>query len=291
MAEAPPSPRSCPVELPQSVNELEHAAAQVFGHSGNFRLHHNGRPIYHVSQLARVNHDDVVYVKPDHERAARVPEPPIRSTQQADFMKHPFEAPRAPIGEDDDSIITDQMMGQKFEGESRYVSDFVRFPGSRPARTTKPPPGAPTALKALVEEPMVREATSYGTHFQSPGTQRMRKPKGSDEESCLTAQSKNHAFEGSTAYSEAFVRQPRQPQLSARGQRSSVLASYGAQTFQDCTTYGSHFRHENPPGRLASMRPKAERPGDRPFQGSTEYREKFLEKKNDEKTRVHLVRC
>lgn len=278
------------MKLPDSVNEIEHTAAQVFGHAGTFRLEHNGRPLYHQSQLARVGHNDVVYVKQDHERSSHAPEGPIRSTQQADFVKYPFEAPPAPIGEDDDSIITDTLLGQKFEGESRYVSDFVRFHGSRPARTTKPPPGAPTALKALVEEPMLREATSYGTHFQSPGPQKVRKPMGSDEESTLTAQSKNQPFNGSTAYSEAYVRQPRQTPVSARGQRSSVLASYGAQTFQDCTTYGSHFRHENPPGRLASMRPKAERPGDRPFQGNTEYREKFLEKKGDEQARVHLVR-
>lgn len=285
------SPKTCPVELPVCVNELEHTAAQVFGHHGNFRLQHDGRPIYHVSQLARVKGNDVVYVKPDNEKSIRVSEAPVQSTNQADFVKYPYAAPPLPVGEDDDSIITDQMIGQKFEGQSRYVTDFVRFHGSRPARTTKPPPGAPTALKALVEEPVVREATSYGTQFQNPGYQSRRKPMGSDEESCLTAQSKNHVFEGSTAYSEAFVKQPRQTQLSARGQRSSVLASYGAQTFQASTTYGSHFRYENPPGRLASMRPKAERPGARPFQGNTEYREKFLEQKIDEKARVQLVHC
>merc|ERR1711959_785845 len=56
--------RVVPVPMPKSLPELQHAAAQNFGHSGCRRLYHHGHKLlYHPAQMNEVQDQDIIVIR------------------------------------------------------------------------------------------------------------------------------------------------------------------------------------------------------------------------------------
>ena len=55
--------RRVTLELPLSLEDLQHAATRHFGHNGRLRLYHKGlTPVHHERHLQKLKHDDHIVV-------------------------------------------------------------------------------------------------------------------------------------------------------------------------------------------------------------------------------------
>lgn len=262
------------VPMPKSLPELQHVAAQHFGHGGCLKLLHNGtKLIYHPSQITQIEDGDTITVK--HLDGFRtVPAEGTatgNSTARSDYQKHPPAPPRLPVGSDDQSTLTVQSARQRFEGMSRYASDFVRHVNVTPREPCKQTPSM-----ELHTEP-----TGVTCH-QSEFTWRkgeMRENLCDDSKSALTVAAVAAPFEGKSSYNIEYVKHPRvKAELARPAHGFEASAGDASQDFVcQGSTYEADFR-EFPDFRRQSARPPRTRERPEPFAGSSEYRRQYGEK-------------
>lgn len=279
------------VPMPKSLPELQHAAAQNFGHSGLLRLYLHGTTLlYHPAQMQQVQDQDIIIVrKADiHRPVTQAGTPRALSTHQADFIRHPLKRPTTAAGADYESSLTDRTKNAPLDGMSRYALDYVQHPYARPE-----PYQPPNALE-LHTEPLGK--TTYSQEF--PWREHaVRKAAGNDRalrESSLSAESKGHPFKGDTSYKIDYPRRPyAAPSELAMSPLCLRQSSVGPTTneFSATSTYTSDFQKLGP-GRQRSCKPKGDLSSrSDPFDGSSEYRREYLEPcRKDRNMWVQLAR-
>lgn len=254
--------------MPRSLPELQHMAAQHFGHSGCLRLFHHGTSLlYHPSQMKEVQDGDIIVVRRSDCFRPGTSDTPL-STHQADFLKRPYQKPVNGAGSDYDSCLTDDTKGVPLEGMSRYATDFVRHPFA--ARDTwKPPSALLLASKAKLG------TTTYAGDF--PWREKPARSKAVDDravrESSLSMASQAESFKGTSSYTIDYPRRAVTPRVEyAKAPPSVVLPP---SEFSASTTYGSDFKKLGC-GRQRSAKPKAayERTNEA-FKGTSEYQREY----------------
>jgi len=266
------------VPMPRSLPELQHMAAQNFGHSGCLRLYHQGTTLlYHPAQLNQIQDGDIIIVrKSDCHRPPTAPGTPrALSTHQADFHKHPVERPATTAGKDYESALTERSKGASLDGMSRYATDYVRHP-IQPVIPYKPP----SALE-LHNEPL--GTTTYAREFPWRETSK-RRALVDDRDlraSSLSKASQQERFKGNSSYSIDY---PRRDYVEPGKLAMAPKALYESSVkppptpFVDATTYSSDFQKLGP-GRQRSAKPKGDAMRmNEPFVGTSEYRREYDEK-------------
>lgn len=280
------------VPMPRSLPELQHTAAQNFGHSGCIRLYHQGTSLlYHPSQMRHLKDGDMIIVRKSdsHRPSTSGDTPRMLSTHQADFQKYPLERPRNGKGNDYASILSEQMKGGPLKGMSRYAIDYVKHPMS--AREAFKPPSA----LELHDDPL--GSTTYKTEF--PWRECSRHKSSIDDkavrESALSQQDAGQRFDGDSSYNIDYKRNKVQKRdmeqavvMSRALRASSLFCDY--KEFSGSTTYSADFTKLNA-GRQRNLKPKENERAFEPFDGSSEYRREYHEQavRQGRPTSVHLA--
>lgn len=266
------------VAMPRSLPELQHTAAQNFGHSGCLRLYHKGTSLlYHPSQMRHLQDGDTIIVRKSdsHRPSTSGDTPRMQSTQQADFQKYPATRPRDGRANDYASILSDQMKGGPLKGMSRYAIDYVKHPMS--AREAFKPPSA----LELHDDPL--GTTTYKKEFLWRECNRP-KTSANDQavrESSLSQQDAGARFDGDSSYRMDYKRNQVQRRdmeqavvMSRALRASSLFCDY--KDFSGSTTYSADFT-KLPAGRQRSLKPKENERAFEPFDGTSEYRRTYHE--------------
>lgn len=267
------------VGMPKSLPELQHTAAQNFGHSGCLRLYHQGTSlIYNAAQMNQIQDGDIIIVRKSevNRPATTAGTPRMMSTHQADFTKHPYARPVTRDGCDRESVLTDLAKGVPLDGMSRYALDYIKHPINPPV-----PYKPPSALESQRAEPL--GTTTYKREF--PWREGSKRSAAVDDkalrESSLSSQSVGEKFRGASSYSIDY---PRLEGMQARAELARLPAelrasslSMGESGFSSETTYGKDFQKLGN-GRQRSAKPKGDvaRFGE-PFLGTSEYRREYHE--------------
>jgi len=267
------------VSMPRSLPELQHQAAQHFGHSGCLRLYHQGATLlYNPAQMKQVKDGDVIIVRRSEiHRPTTAPETPL-STHQADFKRRPFQRPASEFNRDSanyESILTERTKGVPLDGMSRYAMDFVPHPIETPV-----PFKPPNALAQISEEKL--GPSTYSQEF--PWRAITKQSKALDDqavrESSLSLASQQEPFKGVSSYTIDY---PRRSYVSPRelALAPSLLFETSAKPlptpFCAVSTYSTDFRKVTKP-RTRSFRPKGDSHNwNEPFQGTSEYRRSYQE--------------
>lgn len=260
------------VSWPLSLPELQHTAAQNFGHSGCLRLYHQGSVLlYHPMQLTQVQDGDIIIVrKSDSHRPSTSGTPRMQSTHQADFIKHSMDKYKGHVGADYESCLTERTKGAVLDGMSRYATDYVKHP-ILPCQPYQPP-----AALHLINAKL--DTSTYKREF--PWREGGARAKGVDDkavrESSLSMASQMEKFAGDSSYSIDY---PKRPYTSPRATMVPTVSVKPPPTkFSPDTTYSNDFK------KLAVNRHRGVKPSDtsgmdpQPFHGTSEYRREYLER-------------
>lgn len=257
--------------MPKSLPELQHIAAQNFGHSGCLRLFHHGTSLlYHPCQMKEIEDGDTIVVRKSDCFRPVAAETPL-STHQADYLKRPYQRPRTGNGDDYESTLTDGTKGDRMDNMSRYATDFVRHP-IEPRVPFKPP----SALHLTKEG---TGTTTYSREFPWRETN-ARKALIDDRavrESSLSLASQKEPFQGSSSYTIDYPRRP----LTAPEPIAFDAARESLQPlptpFDGVTTYASDFQKLKYRKQRSAKPAAAQELIAATFTGTTEYRRTYHE--------------
>lgn len=270
--------RMVSVPMPKSLPELQHAAAQNFGHSGCLRLYHHGHTLlYHPAQMTKVQDQDIIVIRKSeiHKQAAAAGTPRSLSTHQADFTKHTYKRPKPLAHLDHESTLTNGTKGVPFDSMSRYASDYVQHPYAKPE-----PYQPPNAIELHTES---LGKTTYSQEFTWRHNARARACRDDKalRESSLSEASKGHPLKGDSSYRLDYPPRPYvHPNELAMSPQALRQSSVGpaVSVFDSTSTYNADFQRLGP-GKQRSCKPKGDfRTMNEPFEGTSEYRREYDEK-------------
>lgn len=249
------------LELPLSLEDLQHAATRHFGHNGRLRLYHKGlTPVHHDRHLQKLKHDDHIVVTWEGRRI-EPDELMSITTHKADYVPHPIR-PRSSVPQ------KPRVTPVPFLAESSYKGDYVAHPISSREPCHKKekwlPKTAPTG------------STTYNTHFPWHEVEALRP-------AFVTAKHTPVPFEGKSSYELDFVEHP----LAQRGSMRPARARSTPGKFLGETTYCSDYVPKTRAARPI-MRPTLARTAPVPFDADTEYTHRFKEHPIESKVWVHL---
>lgn len=270
------------VGMPRSLPELQHMAAQHFGHSGCLRLFHHGTSlIYSPAQMGQIQDGDIIIVRKRECFRPSTGDTPL-STHQAEFVKRPFQRPATGSGSDYDSSLADGTKGERLESMSRYAIDFIRHP-IEPQKPFKPP----SALHLTNDN---LGTTTYASEFLWREISQ-RKALVDDKavrESSLSLASKAACFEGSSSYTIDYIR----PATSG-GERATLPPppiKDNPVPFSAVSTYASDYLKLGR-GLQRNAKPKeAHERLNTPFLGTSEYRREYHKLPMDTTDRSEFVK-
>jgi len=273
------------VAMPRSLPELQHMAAQNFGHSGCLRLFHHGTSlIYSPAQMNQIKDGDIIVIRKSDCFRPVTADTPL-STHQADFTKRAFQRPVTGSGSDYDSTLTDGTKGERLDSMSRYAMDFVRHP-IQPRTPFKPPSALHLTNDRL-------GTTTYAREF--PWRENSARKAVVDDravrESSLSMASMSQPFEGFSSYTIDYPRRPHTAAQEISTRPHTVDSLQPPPTpFSSDTTYNSDFKKLGR-GRQRTAKPKAayERTND-PFVGTSEYRREYHELSMGATDRSEIIR-
>lgn len=266
-----PLDRLVTVPMPRSLPELQHLAAQHFGHSGCLRLYRNGlHLLYHPMQVKHLSDGDVVIVRRFEHRPVENAGDTEKSTQQSDFVWHRPKTSRRGSGKDWVSSLSTNG-DHPLDGKSRYAEDYVEHPLSQMA------PYQPPAAMSL---PVAKiGTTSYSEHFPWRDSKTPRRPLGSDYITSLSADAKGCPFDGATSYLMDYKKPPLEHIGAARALGSDYLSTLSEDQqrapFDGCSTYYDDYKKFDK-GRQSAFRPRGQILQKEPFKGTSEYRREYL---------------
>jgi len=279
------------VPMPRSLPELQHAAAQNFGHSGCLRLFLHGKTLlYHPAQMNQILDQDIIIVrKTDIHRPVTTPGTPRAiSTHQADFTKPAYRRPTTAAGADNESCLTERSRGVPMEGMSRYAMDYVKHPYAAPT------PFKPPNAFEMHDEPT--GTTTYSREFpwREAAVQKACTNDRALRESSLSAETMGKPLDGTSSYRIDYPRRPyERPEelaMDPLGLRKSSVGPPEGTPFAAVSTYNCDFKKLGI-GKQKSCRPKNTNTYmNEPFQGTSEYRREYLERSiNDRSMMVQLA--
>lgn len=260
------------IGMPKSLPELQHLAAQNFGHSGCLRLFHHGTTLlYHPAQMSQIQDGDYIIVRKSESMALPSRASTPRSTHQADFHKRPFQKPRGPACTDEESTLT-ELSRVPFDGTSRYTQDFTRHPIEEVVPYK--PPSAIHLTNALTG------TTTYSREFpwrESSSTRRALVDDRDLRKSSLSEAAHSARFHGTSSYTIDY---PRHEPAYVQGLANSAIVDSlkgPPSSFNAVSTYATDFKHLGR-GRQRSAKPKpAYETSTDPFNGTSEYRREYHE--------------
>jgi len=270
------------VDMPRSLPELQHMAAQHFGHSGCLRLFHHGTSlIYHPAQMNQILDGDIIIVRKSECFRPSTADTPL-STHQADFLKRPYQRPVTGSGSDYETSLTDGSKGERLEGMSRYAIDFIRHP-IEPQKPFKPP----SALHLTNEN---LGTTTYAAEF--PWRETSQRTALVDDkavrESSLSLATHAARFEGATSYTIDYIRPATSGGERATLPPPSMLSD--PIPFSAVSTYSSDYKKLSR-GRQRNAKPKeAHERLNTPFSGTSEYRREYNKLPMDATDRSEFIK-
>lgn len=254
--------RRITVPMPKSLDELSRVARQSFGAQGSHRMYHGGNTHLHSpAQVLNLKHNDVVVV--DWDSAKPVPMPLPSTTMRAHYVPHDHqvEMPYLPPSY--------QPNTEPFHGNTSYSIDYVKHPLPELERR-KHEPWRPNA--AQTGESM------YSTHYPWKSTtprSLLRRPEIP----------KHHVpFEGTTSYNVDYVEHDPRPRTAAFPERTNLADGY--RPFEGVTTYKQDYQRQEG-ARMTPMRPYVPPRESAPFEGRSEYRERYM-KMNTDAEMLHI---
>jgi hypothetical protein len=271
------------VAMPLSLPELQHTAAQNFGHSGCLRLYHHGiHLLYHPTQMSQLKDGDYVIVRRSEHNGTGVATPRMLSTHQADFTKHPICRPASVAGGDHESILTERTKGERMNTMSRYATDYVKHPIT-PVLPYRPPNALHLHDDKLGTTTYLREYTwrEGSKNKKSVDDQAVR-------QSSLSLAAQQAPFEGNSSYKIDYPRRPAPvPAQDIALPPHSLKAP--PTPFSAETTYGNDFKKLQV-RRPRTFKPKGQDRESTPFSGTSEYRREYFEKEiTDRGMLLHLA--
>lgn len=263
-----PLDRLVTVAMPGSLPELQHLAAQYFGHSGCLRLYRNGlHLLYHPTQMKHLADGDVVVVRRSEHRPMTSGQKDA-STHQSDFVWHRPKTSARGCGNDWISTLSETTHGRPLDGKSRYAEDYVEHPLSREA------PFQPPAALHLHDDKT--GTTSYAEHFPWRNNKTPRRKTGNDYNTSLATDAR---FDGATSYNLDYKKPPLEYSGAARALGSDYLSSLSEDQqrapFDGCSTYYADYKKFDK-GRQLTFKPRGQELRKEPFLGSSEYRRQYL---------------
>lgn len=245
----------------QSIQGLQYAAQQVFGHQGRLKLYHHGTtPLINPQQMARIKDQDVIVVTWDDRRLTADEFEAITAYRQ-DYVQHPIE-PRAMPSP------TPRPTPRPFEGSTSYQQDYVKHPPSARDPFRTPPVWSPS--------PSPTGQTTYASMhpWYDAETRQAFAPPASRAPSV--------PFEGHSSYSHDYVRHPLDPRATPPPRKRPPSAP-----FEGRSTYDSEFVPHAARPRSACRPPRTRQPH-APFVGDTEYTQEYIKKDVPRGFCVHL---
>jgi len=284
-----PLDRLVKVPIPRSLPELQHTAAQHFGHGGVMRLFLNNKVLlYHPITMGQIKDGDVICVR--WSEARRVTQGAItpRSVHQSDFVAHEIKAPTQAAGNDWDTALGDAVREKPFDGLSRYAQDYVEHPYAAPT-----PFVPPSSIALRHDDPT--GTSCYSEQFKWRDAKMPFRPSMANYESSLG--SKGAPLQGSTMYTTDFIKPARAKMDAARltssDYESTLSDDQRRHPFKGESTYGSDFKKFSQKVQPI-LRPVVaqELLTNEPFSGKSEYRRKYVEFSVPETTgdRIFLAR-
>lgn len=269
--------REISVPMPRSWAELQHTAAQQFGHGGCLRLYHQGTSLlYHPMQLKQLQDGDCIAVHrcESHRPITPADSPKVLTTTfQSSYQKHVTQRPKLGVGADYQSCLTDRMKGS-MQGMSRYAADFVKHPLS-PRVAFKPP----SAIE-MHNEPMGTTSYSREYTFHKDAIDAAHADHTAVRASSLLLASPQGAFEGCSNYTDNF-------KWHANSQREAAMTDSTSSVqpppsvFSGMTTYNSNFQNCSGVERQRICKPLGKavfESSEAPFDGTSEYRNQYHER-------------
>jgi len=253
------------VPLPRSIQDLRGTAGRHF--RGAKGLYHHGRQeMTNQNHLAGLKHGDVIVVAMDE---APREAPPI-STQNAHYIQYEMEVrPSAKPRQ----RVTEHI---KFEGESRYTTDFVQHP-MEAAKSAKPSGSS----WDQGQRGRFTGKSTYNSHYpwHNPERQAPVVPHRQD------ISNSDAPFDGTTSYNRDFVEHPLQMRTSAAPKAREVNAG----PFEGTTTYNMDYkRHPFADRTPRSYHRDAMHHEVAPFEGTTEYAREYMQHQMEARAMVHI---
>lgn len=270
--------------LPRSLNELQQAARLSLKLDGKVQFfNETGKEIKTPRALEELKEGEVLQVK--HTKCNPLQTGghigPLKSSAQADFVRHLQYDPPIPLQNDDMSVLTQQAIRGKFDGTTVYTQDFAsRLPSER----ARPAEMQPVYSRHFLQHSApTRGMTTYDEQFRSQwdGAGPAQVNTSSIRESTLTALSKGHKLNAVTSYKKDFdgnskykAEPPVKPAFTDND--STLTDAIRAVPFEGETVYQGHYLHNKAsPAQSAKPMP-ATLSRDLPFESATEYSDTFI---------------
>lgn len=276
------------VATPRALHDLQQAARMNFKEENRLSFYHEGKPLkLEAHNFAAIKDGDLIVGRVDKRSAFRHHnDEPMRSTFQADFVKHGCQ-PSRPFIPSQNSVFFEDGPVNPNHGLSCYSIDFANRDLSLSHRAARPVQeqafsthflhhsGVPTSFQSN---------TTYGLNFIKHNTPREASKLKGSYVSSLTADSMGLRFNASTSYSEDFGRpkafQAEPPPKASFTDNESTLTDAVLQSrFTGESSYKSSFiKHKLTPQPTAKP-PSAEHHLGLPFESRTEYKQHYTDKK------------
>lgn len=264
------------VPMPRSWPELQHQAAQNFGHFGCIRLYHLNTAVgaallYHPTQFNLLKDGDVVEMKrmESHRPVTPLDTPKVwQTTAQSDYRSRIAQRPAARVVPDVRVVLPPGIAGASLESESTYAAQFVVH-----AHSVRESFNPPSALE-LHDEPIASSSYSKEFSWRENNSKNVGMDHSALTGSSLLLASPNGGFEGISSYNTDFAkRKPGTPRSPMNAAAINSLKPPDV-PFVPSTTYNTNYQKLGP-GKQKSCRPRGQEYAKEPFLATTDYRDSY----------------